>query len=68
MNFAQAEQVGIECERLKRVYPATVELLFSVGYMATNAEYSGLKKSVEEARRDLEAARLELGYLEQVGI
>lgn len=48
-------------ERLKRIYQSAVDILFAVGWQATDAEYARLKNSVEEARVQLEINRLIIG-------
>lgn len=47
-------------EHRKRAYGVAVSRLFATGYQATDAEYKLLKMATEDARIDLEAARLEL--------
>lgn len=53
-----------EYERLKRAYSATVELLFSVGYRATDDEYRQMKAAAEDARFELENARRKMKALD----
>ncbi len=50
----------VEHDRLKRLYAAAVDLLFATGYKVTEPEYAKLKNSTEEARVQVEIARLEL--------
>jgi len=47
-------------EHLKRAYGVAVSRLFATGYQATDAEYKMLRMATEDARIDLETARLEL--------
>jgi hypothetical protein len=60
MDCANAARLTAEFGRRKRAYSSAVELLFSVGYMATDAEHRRLKAAVEDARFDFEVVRREL--------
>jgi hypothetical protein len=52
-------------ERLKWTYRAAVDLLFDVGFMATDDEYLKLKASIDDARYNLEIAREKLERCER---
>jgi hypothetical protein len=54
------EDANAECLRLKRVYCDAVGRLFNVGNQLTGTEYRQLKSAAENARRDLEIAKLDL--------
>jgi hypothetical protein len=54
MDRAESERHAVEHERLKRIYGAAVDRLFSIGYLATEEEYAKLKASVDDARFALE--------------
>jgi hypothetical protein len=56
----ECTRLTAEYEHLKRVYGVAVERLFAIGYQATDAGYKRLRMATEDARIDLEAARLEL--------
>jgi len=56
----ECPRLTAEYEHLKRAYGVAVSRLFATGYQATDAEYKLLKMATEDARIDLEAARLEL--------
>jgi hypothetical protein len=49
-----------EYARRKRIYGAAVDHLFAVGYQVSDAEYNKLKNSIEEARVQLEIARVKM--------
>jgi predicted GNAT superfamily acetyltransferase len=59
-SVPECTRLTTEYERLKRAYGAAVDRLFATGYQATDAEYRKLRTFVEDARIDLEVARLEL--------
>ena len=60
MDCAMCVRLTDECERLKWSYGMAVDHLFAIGYLATDAEYRGLKASVEDAKLNLEFAQREL--------
>lgn len=63
MDSAEVERLSLECQRLRRVYAASVSRLFDLGGMATPIEYLRLKICVDDARRDLDIVK---GMLEKV--
>ena len=46
--------------RLKQTYSEAVDRFFAIGYQVTDAEHKRLKNALEEARVQLEIARLKL--------
>jgi hypothetical protein len=65
MNYDKYVQLHREHERRKWTYRAAVDLLFDIGFMATEDEYLKLKASVDDARYDLEIARQKLESFER---
>jgi hypothetical protein len=56
----ECTRLTTEYERLKDACGIAVDLLFKIGYQVTDAEHKKLKAATEDARIDLEVARLEL--------
>jgi hypothetical protein len=60
MDYDKYVHLHREHERMHQAYRAAVDLLIEAGFKATDAEYLRLKISAEDARHDLEIARLKL--------
>jgi hypothetical protein len=60
MDCAECARLATDRERLRRAYVKAVELLFATGYRATDAEYTRLKNSLEEAHAQSEIAGFEV--------
>jgi hypothetical protein len=60
MDYDKYIHLHREHERLKWTYRAAVDLLFDLGFRATENEYLKLKASVDSARYNLEFARQKL--------
>lgn len=65
MDYDEYIHLHREHERLKWIYHAAVDLLFEIGFMATDYEYLTLKASVDDARYNLEIARQKLERCER---
>jgi len=63
VSRSKAEQFRAEHEQLVLIYKAAVDALFTKGYQVSDAEYKRLKLAVENARIDLDVARLILKEL-----
>ncbi len=60
----ERDRLTRQYERLKKAYGLAVNHLFATGYQATDAEYQKLRVAADDARIDMEVARLELAKSE----
>jgi hypothetical protein len=65
MDYDKYVHLHREHERRHQAYRAAVDLLIEAGFKATDAEYLSLKISAEDARYNLEIARLKLEEAER---
>jgi hypothetical protein len=65
MDYDKYIHLHREHERLKWTYRAAVDLLFGIGFIATDGEYLRLKASVHDAKDNLEIGRQKLERCER---